>query len=70
MTERKGNVIKLPPLNEKKRMFPLWWNKAEAACNAIGCAEALEASFDTILPLPDTEGLDMSADARRSFQKE
>ena len=53
--EDKGNVIKLPPFNGRKKKFPLWWSKFEAACNVKGCAE--------------TEILDMSTDEGEAFKK-
>ena len=48
--EDKGNVIKLPPFDGKKKKFPLFWSKFEAACNVKGCAEALEDNFESVLP--------------------
>ena len=49
--EDKGNVIKLPPFDGRKKKFPLWWSKFEAACNVKGCA----AVSYTHLTLPTSD---------------
>ena len=58
----RDNVIKLSPFDGRKQKFLLWWIKFEAACNAKGCAQALEKNFESLLPANDAEILDMSTD--------
>ena len=65
----KGNVIKLPRFDGKKRHFALWWSMFEAACNVKGCAEALELSFKAVLPRSDSEVLDMATNAGKDWKK-
>ena len=67
--EDKGNVIKLPPFDGRKKKFPLWWSKFKATYNVKGCAEALEENFKSILPANDAELLDMSTDQRKAYKK-
>lgn len=67
--EDKGNVIKLPPFDGRKKKFPLWWSKFEAACNVKGCAEALEENFESVLPTNEAEILDMSTDKGKAYKK-
>ena len=67
--EDKGNVIKLSPFDGRKKKFPLFRSKFEAACNVKGCAKALEETSESILPANDTEVLDMSTDQGKAFKK-
>ena len=67
--EDKGNVIKLPPFDGKKKKFPLFWSKFEAACNVKGCVEALGENFESVLPANDAEILGMPIDNVQTFKK-
>ena len=67
--EDKGNIIKLPPFDGRKKKFPLWWSKFEAACNVKGCAEALEENFESVLPTNEAEILDMSTEKGKAYKK-
>ena len=68
-TEDKGDVIKPPPFNGRRKKFPLWWNKFEAACNGKGCAKALEENVESVLPAHDAHVLDMSTYEGKAFKK-
>jgi len=67
--EDKGNVIKILPVDGKKKKFPLFWSKFEAACNMKGCAKALQDNFESVLPKNDAEILDMTTDQRKAHKK-
>ena len=67
--EDRGNVIKLPPFDGRKKKFPLWWSKFEAACNAKDCARSLEENVEFVLPANDARVLDMSTDEAKAFKK-
>ena len=65
----KGNVIKLPRFDGKKRHFALWWSMFEAAFNVKGCAEALDLSFKAVLPASNSTVLDMTTDKGKAWKK-
>ena len=65
----KGNVIKLPRFDGKKRQFALWWSMFEAVCNVKGCAEALDLSFKAVLPASDSEVLDIATSEGNAWKK-
>ena len=64
-----GNVIKLPRFDGKKRHFALWWSVFEAVCNMKGCAEALDLSFKAVLPVSDSEVLNMATNKGKASKK-
>ena len=66
--EDKGNVIKLPPFDGRKKKLLLFWSKLEAAYNVKGCAEALKENFESVLPANDAEILDMLAFKKSKVQ--